>query len=97
MQKRTTKVDKVLTIVGIVIIVLSALGGLIILAMTADNFSMVAAYNAISSVFPAITIGTLLIGFAAIIRLLDQIRWQGEIMLKHFGEAPDEDSPAIGE
>ncbi len=88
MYERTTKVDEVLRKLGIAIIVLGSVSGIVLLAMTAGSLGVVAVLTAFSSILPAIISGILLIGFAAIIRLLDQIRGQGEVMLKHLGEPP---------
>jgi len=88
MYERTTKVDKVLNVIGIVIIAVSALSGLIPLAISlrfggADFLSV---FSTLISMAPGLVTGCLFIGFAIIIRLLDQIRGQGEMALNNDGK-----------
>jgi hypothetical protein len=82
MYERTTKVDEVLRKLGIAVIVLGGVGGLILLATTVGRLGIGAILATASFVFSAIISGVLLIGFAVIIRLLDEIRSLNAIALR---------------
>lgn len=74
MYERTTKVDETLKVIGIAIIVLSIIGGFIVLSIAGNSYGAGSMFGALVSVAPGIVSGILLIGFASIIRLLDEIR-----------------------
>ena len=84
MPTRTTNVDKVLHFVGVAIIVVSSISALLgliaVLGFGRVDFSTI--FGAVISVAPEFIAGCLFIGFAAIIRLLDEIRGLGEIALR---------------
>ena len=97
MYERTTKVDGVLRKLGIAVIALSALFGFLALAAAAGSGHGGPIISANMFGTLGVIAGTLLIGFAAIIRLLDQIRGQSEAMLRHLGITPAETIPAAEE
>ena len=93
MYERTTKVDEVLRKLGIAVIALSALMGFLALLTAAGSERGGSIFSALMFGALGTIAGTLFIGFAAIIRLLDQIRGQSEAMLRHLGITPAETSP----
>lgn len=72
----TTKVDKILHFVGVAIIVVSSITGLIALitVLGSGRVDFSTFFSALFIVAQGIIVGCLFIGFAGIIRLLDEIR-----------------------
>ena len=102
MTERTTVVDQVLNIVGFIIIAISVFAAVFILIRTLESSHSLldgsylgntlvlgTILYALGTVVTGTVTGCLFIGFGAIIHLLDQIRWQGEIALTSDGKQTD--------
>ena len=94
MPKRMTVIDRVLKVIGIATIILSVLVAAMLFAAGSTPYPMLfqelgidrslrveAIVGALPIVVAGIVVGCLIIGFAAHLRVLDEIRMQGEIAL----------------
>lgn len=107
MQRRSTSIDSFLQVLGGLLIVFGLLAAAIAWPSKAhglQGLSPLMISTAIGFAFSGLASGLLLIGFGTVVRLLDEIRAQGDLALagatKQAGpietpEPPEEDEPTL--